>query len=335
MDAFLNFISYFLPPMILDNKTLSTELGNWTPDQIYSKTGILTRHISEPNQFSSDLAVESFKKLKQDYPLENIKVDYIIYVTQTPEYLIPSGSFVFQSKLGLNLPSTDISAGCSGFMNALFLAKSLIIAKTFSNILIITTETYSKIIHPHDKSVRTLFGDGASASIVSNSPKGYKIGNFDIGTLPIDYQKLILPGIGIESLRKPNLDNLITDSNGYVRTLKNIYMDGPAIMSFTLDYIPRSINKTLLINNISSIKNLDHIILHQASLFVLKTLKFKLNLSESQNFIINLEDKGNTVSSTIPIALKENELAFNSKNLILLSGFGVGLSWATCIIEKV
>jgi len=89
------------------------------------------------------------------------------------------------------------------------------------------------------------------------------------------------------------------------------------------------------LNNFDSVKKINHVILHQASLFVLKTLKMKLNLDENQNFIINLEDKGNTVSSTIPIAIKENDSSFKTKDLILISGFGVGLSWATAIIEKV
>jgi 3-oxoacyl-[acyl-carrier-protein] synthase-3 len=335
MDAFLNFTSFYLPPSTLDNEDLSQELGNWTSNQIFSKTGIKKRHISGPNEFSSDLAEKAFKNLITENNINKNEIDYLIYVTQTPEYIIPSGSFVFQSKLDLTLPSTDISAGCSGFMNGLFLAKSLIISKSFKTILLITTETYSKIIHRQDKSVRTLFGDGATATIITTRPIGYRIGNFDLGTLPNDYQKLIVPGIGLKSLDQQNLDISTTDDNGYVRTPKNIYMDGPSILSFTLDVIPKSIEKTLLLNNLSSIEMISHIILHQASLFVLKTLKSKLNLTEKQNFIINLEDKGNTVSSTIPIALKENNDVFKKGEYILLSGFGVGLSWASCVLKKV
>jgi 3-oxoacyl-[acyl-carrier-protein] synthase-3 len=335
MDAYLNYTSFYLPPDILDNDKLSFELGNWTASQILSKTGIKQRHISDSNTFSSDLAVRAFQNLIQENNLIIEEIDYIIYVTQTPEYTIPSGSFVFQSKLNLSLPSSDISAGCSGFMNGLFLAKSLILSKAYKNILLITTETYSKIIHPQDKSVRTLFGDGATASMISSKSLGYKILNFDLGTLPGDYQKLIVPGMGIKGLGEQNLDVSSIDINGYIRTPKNIYMDGSSIMSFTLDAIPASINKTLSLNNFDSVKKINHVILHQASLFVLKTLKMKLNLDENQNFIINLEDKGNTVSSTIPIAIKENDSSFKTKDLILISGFGVGLSWATAIIEKV
>jgi 3-oxoacyl-[acyl-carrier-protein] synthase-3 len=318
----------------LDNQTLSDEFKTWTADQIFLKTGIKNRFIVR-NQTASDLAFSAFKELTANEKFDSNKIDYLIYVNQTQEYLIPSGSFLFLSKLNLSIPSIDLNTGCSGYVNALFLAKSLIISKSASCVLIVTTETYSSIINKKDKSVRTLFGDGASCTIVSNDNFGFEIGSFDQGTSPKDYEKLIVPGIGVKHQNDLDLDTPFADANGYIRTKKNLYMDGPAIMSFTLDKIPQSIHKTLLINNIVNINSVKHFILHQASLFVLNTLKKSLKLSTTQNFIINLEDKGNTASSSIPIALKENLTSIEPKDRILLSGFGVGLSWSTCIIFKV
>jgi 3-oxoacyl-[acyl-carrier-protein] synthase-3 len=334
MTAYINSISYYLPPNKLDNKTLSDEFKTWTADQIFLKTGIKNRFVVT-NETASDLAFLAFKELTFDPNFDSNKIDYLIYVNQTQEYLIPSGSFIFLSKLNLSIPSIDLNTGCSGYVNALFLAKSLIISKSASCVLIVTTETYSSIINKKDKSVRTLFGDGASCTIVSNENFGFEIGSFDQGTSPKDYEKLIVPGIGIKHRNDLDLETQFADANGYIRTKKNLYMDGPAIMSFTLDKIPISIKKTLLNNNLSNISQVNHFILHQASLFVLNSLKKILKLSTTQNFIINLEDKGNTVSSSIPIALKENFSSFKPIDSILLSGFGVGLSWSTCIIYKV
>ncbi len=335
MNAFLNYISYYLPEKVLDNNELSADFGNWTADQIYKKTGILYRHISTPSQFNSDLALVAYQNLIRQEGVFRNDIDFLIYVTQTPEYLLPGSSYIFQTKANINIPSIDLSSGCSGFNNALFIAKNLIVSKAAKKVLIITSETYSKIINKLDKSVRTLFGDASSASIVSADEIGFKIGNFDQGTSPQDFNKLIVPGMGLQSLSMSNLDVVNSDENGYLRTLKNIFMDGPSIMSFTLNFIPNSIKRTMEVNSIYNFNEIDHILLHQASLFVLNSLKQKLKIEDNQNFIINLEDKGNTVSSSIPIALKENLHNFKKNSKVLTSGFGVGLAWSSCIMVKV
>jgi 3-oxoacyl-[acyl-carrier-protein] synthase-3 len=153
MTAYINSISYYLPPNKLDNKTLSDEFKTWTADQIFLKTGIKNRFVVT-NETASDLAFLAFKELTFDPNFDSNKIDYLIYVNQTQEYLIPSGSFIFLSKLNLSIPSIDLNTGCSGYVNALFLAKSLIISKSASCVLIVTTETYSSIINKKDKSLR-------------------------------------------------------------------------------------------------------------------------------------------------------------------------------------
>jgi 3-oxoacyl-[acyl-carrier-protein] synthase-3 len=335
VKAYLNFISYYIPTNLVDNDLLANEFGNWSAEQIFRKTGINQRFVSNENEFVTDLALNAYKKILTDYNINPNSIDYLIFVTQTPEYLLPGSSFIFQHKAKIAIPSIDINSGCSGFNNALFIAKNLIETEQQKKILIITSETYSKIINKKDKSVRTLFGDAASATIVSNEKIGFLIGNFDQGSSPNDYEKLIVPGIGVKGLKMEKINEEITDKNGYIRKLNNLYMDGPGIMSFTLNHIPDSLNRVIVKNGLNGINEVDNIVLHQASMFVLNSLKSALNLNENNNFIVNLIDKGNTVSSSIPIAIKENLSQFKVNSKLLTCGFGVGLTWSSCIMIKV
>jgi 3-oxoacyl-[acyl-carrier-protein] synthase-3 len=319
MQAKIKAISYYLPKQILDNKEINDHFPEWSIDKISSKTGIYERHIADNNEFVSDMAVKSALKLFDEYNISPNDIDFILLCTQSPDYFLPTTACLIQNRL--NIPTTagalDFNLGCSGYIYGLALAKGLINSKIAKNILLITSETYSKFIHPNDKSNRTIFGDGAAATLIST--EGFAdILDFELGT----------DGNGGENLIVKNGACRYPISNGID---DNLYMNGSEIFNFTSQAVPPLIESTLNKNNLT-IKNTDLFIFHQANKYMLNHLRKKIGIPEDK-FYIHIEKCGNTVSSTIPIALKEAINENKIKGNIMLTGFGVGYSWGSCILK--
>jgi 3-oxoacyl-[acyl-carrier-protein] synthase-3 len=330
MIAKIKAISYYLPEKVLDNKKINEDFPEWSIDKISSKTGIYERHISDENEFTSDMAVTVSKKLFDEHNISPNDIDFVLLCTQSPDYFLPTTACLVQNRL--NIPTTagalDFNLGCSGYIYGLAIAKGLISANIAKNVLLITSESYTKFIHPKDKSNRTIFGDGASATLISTD--GFaEILDFELGTDGSGAENLIVKN---GATRHPNLDGVdISDEFNNIKNDNCLFMNGSEIFSFTSTSIPPLINKTLEKNKLY-IEDINLFILHQANKFILNNLRKKIKIPED-NFYIFLENCGNTVSSTIPIAIteakKENKLNGN----VLLCGFGVGYSWGSCIIK--
>ena len=159
MATVIKNIETFLPEKILTNKELCKKNAKWTEEKIFNKTGILERRISSKNETSLDLGIKAAKKLFSKFPEIKNKIDYLIFCTQTPDYFLPSGSCIIQDKLNIrkDIGTIDINQGCTGFVYGLSLSKGLIEGKIANNVLLITSDTYSKIINQNDLSVRTIF----------------------------------------------------------------------------------------------------------------------------------------------------------------------------------
>ena len=335
MNTYINFISYYLPSKTLSNSDISLEHPEWSIDKISSKTGIHNRHISSDNEFVSDMAVKAAEKLFSEYKIEKKDIDYIILCTQSPDFLLPTTACLVQNQLGLSnsIGAIDINQGCSGFIYSLGVAKGLIISGQVNNVLVITAETYSKYIHPEDKSNKTLFGDGAAAVLISsgNIGLGAKINNFVYGTDGSGFDCLIVRNSG--SKNKCKLENEIFEGNEFISSDSYLFMDGRAVFQFTNTVVPLLVKNLLGTENLE-IKSIDKFVFHQANKFMLEKIRLKLGISE-EKFIFNSEDIGNTVSSTIPISLKKlienNQILVGDK--ILLAGFGVGLSYGATLIS--
>jgi len=334
MEAFINFISYYLPQHTLSNADIESQFPEWTIDKISSKTGIFNRHISDSNQCASDLAINASFNLFEEYKIDKNSIDYIILCTQSPDYFLPTTACLIQSQLGLktSVGAIDVNQGCSGFIYSLGLAKGLIISGQANNILVLTADTYSKYIHPKDKNNKTLFGDGAAAVLVSNKPDGLgaKINSFIYGTDGSGYDKLIV--------KNGAFRNIHGDSNDYyeeevfVKNDNHLYMDGRAVFQFTNTVVPSLIHDILEKEGLK-INDIDKFVFHQANKFMLDKLRQRLAIL-NEKFIFNAEQIGNTVSSTIPISLKmliENA-SIHPGEKIVLSGFGVGLSYGATIV---
>lgn len=317
-------LEYYLPEKVLTNKQLEQEFPEWSSEKIEEKVGIKQRHIAADHETAVDLAVKSSEKIFETYDRDN--VDFVLFCTQSPDYFLPTTACILQDKLRLkkNIGALDFNLGCSGFVYGLAIAKGLILSGIAKSVLLVTSETYSKHIHPKDKANRSIFGDASASAIIE---KDENVGNFEfvLGT----------DGGGAENLMVKNgafrKDAVKNDSNEF--PAENLYMNGPEIFNFTIENIPNLVNETLEKNNLTK-EDIDYFVFHQANTFMLNYLRKKTKIP-AEKFYIEMSQTGNTVSATIPIALKEAM----SKNLIkkgdkvLIAGFGVGYSWGATIIE--
>ncbi len=335
MHATVTAIRYSLPRKVLDNHELAKEFSDWTAEKILAKTGIRERRIAADDECASDLAVESSNQLLDSGVCNRSDIDYLLYCTQSPDYFLPTTACLIQHRLGLkqSCGAMDFNLGCSGYVYGLGLAKGLLESGQASQLLLITADTYSKYIHPRDKSVRTLFGDGASATLISaigsDSPA---IGPFVYGTDGSGANNLIVPTGG---LRKASVSDaaLVPDESGNARTINNLYMNGAEIFNFTLRVVPETVSKILAQAELN-MDDVDLFVLHQANKFLLDHLRKKLKVP-AERFWVAMEDVGNTVSCSIPIALKRALDAgkIRAGHRIMLVGFGVGYSWGATLIR--
>jgi 3-oxoacyl-[acyl-carrier-protein] synthase III len=331
MGVSIGPIEYFLPKRRISNLDLKNEFDNIDIKKVENKLGIINRFIVDQNETALDLAVMAAEKLFNHFDKNNI--DFIILCTQSPDYILPTSACILQNSLGLKneIGAFDINLGCSGFIYGLGIAKSFIISGIAKSVLLITADTYSKHIHKKDKANRILFGDGAAATIIHKSEKE-NIFEFVYGTDGSKFDKLIIPAGGCREKYDASAVEY-ADGDGNIRTKNNLYMDGPGIFNFTLDIIPPLIEKVLIKNN-KKLEDIDYFIFHQANKYLLGFLRTNLGIPEDK-FYNDIKEMGNTVSSTIPIALKDCQIENRIKkdNIVLLAGFGVGLSWGATIIK--
>jgi len=339
MQSAITALDYYLPPTVVPNSRLAEEFPDWTVDKIEAKTGIAQRHISAPDECSSDLAVRAAQKLFASGSCRPEEVDFLLLCTQSPDYFLPTTACLVQQRLELSRKTgaLDFNLGCSGFVYGLGLAKGLIETGQARKVLLLTAETYSKFINPADRSVRTIFGDGAAATLIEAVPSAEGsapfIGPFDFGTDGRGGCNLMVPTGGMRRRRANDQAQPAADAQGNVRGPEDLYMNGPEIFNFTLEAVPQSIRNVLAAAQ-TSMDQVDLCVLHQANQYMLEHLRRKLGVSEDK-FLISMKHCGNTVSSTIPIALKNASDAgrLRSGQQLLLSGFGVGYSWASALVQ--
>ena len=324
-------ISYYLPQNILTNKMLEKEFSNWSSEKIEKKVGIKERHIAAEGQTALDLGYEAALKLFKNE--DKGEIDFLLFCTQSPDYYLPTSACILQKRLGLknNIGALDFNLGCSGFIYGLALAKSIINTNIARNVLLVTAETYSKYIHPLDKSTRSIFGDASAAVLISKSEKN-QILEFCLGTDGSGYENLIVPTGGHRNKYDLSHEE-VEDSFGNIRSKNNLFMNGQEIFNFTIKNIPGVFNKALEKNNLT-IGDIDYVIFHQANKYMIEYLRKKCEIPENK-YHLDMLNYGNTVSSTIPISLKDSidENIIKKGDKVILVGFGVGYSWGATIIE--
>ena len=332
MKAYIKGISYYLPKKELTNEQLASEFPEWTVDKIAEKIGIKKRHIAAENETALDMAVAAADKLFDEYNIDKSSIDFVLLCTQSPDYFLPTSACIVQDRLNLstNCGTLDFNMGCSGFVYGLSLAKGLLCAGISKNVLLITTETYSKHLHPKDKGNRTIFGDAACATLISTD--GFaEVLDFSLGTDGRGANNLIVKS---GAFRQPVKScKIVYDDSENPISDDYLFMNGSEIFSFTLEAVPQLVKDTL-IKNFMKNEDIDLFVFHQANRYMMDFLRKKIKI-EKEKFYYCLENFGNTVSSTIPIAIKEavKDCTIKHGDKVLIAGFGVGYSWGGTILN--
>ena len=314
-------IETYFPEKKVTNEDLQKEFPEWSPEKIFNKVGVKQRYTASAEETVLELAVKASEKLLKK--IDKNEIDFILFCTQSPDYHLPTTACILQDRLGLrkNIGALDFNLGCSGFVYGLSIAKGLIATGAAQNILLVTAETYTKYLRKSDKSNRTIFGDGAAATLIQKEENKENF-QFILGTDGSGYDNLIVRNGG--GRNRINKEDEVGNC---------LYMNGQNIFIFTIEKIPALVKEILEKNNLTK-NDVDYYIFHQANAHILRRQREILDIPE-EKFYINLEKYGNTVSSTIPIALKDALETGKIKRgqKIMLIGFGVGLSWGATIVE--
>lgn len=334
--AIIKAISYWLPEECLTNQDIVSQHPEWSVEKISNKTGIYERRVANNKTFVSDLAVNAAEKLFDEFKIDRASIDFLLLCTQSPDYFLPTTACIIQDRLALqkSIGALDFNLGCSGYVYGLGLAKGLIASSSAKNVLLITAETYTKFIHPDDKSNRTLFGDAAAATLISTDCEGLLIDKLVYGTDGSGAEHLIVKNGGVKNRYTKGVE-LRDEENRFISNDDFLYMNGGEIFKFTVENVPKLVENVLKINQLN-LEDINLFVFHQANRYMLDFIRKKIGINED-SFFYFLNKCGNTVSSTIPIAvkeaLKENKIRNNDK--VLLAGFGVGYSWGGCILTKI
>lgn len=302
-------ISSYVPDESIDNVAQAEKFGE-TPDFIHSKIGASSLPVMSAGMQTSDLAALAVNKLSGQHGLDQQLIDALVVVTQNPDGMgLPHTAAILQHKLSLphKVAAFDVSLGCSGYVYGLSILRGLMEQAGLKNGVLVTADPYSGVIDRSDRVTSLLFGDAATATWLSGNPEW----TFRQPILETD-------GSGAESL--------------YVDDQKQLHMNGREIFNFAAMRVPKQINQFLEREGLVATE-IDLFCLHQGSGAMIDAISRRYPALRGR-FIKDIQKTGNTVSSSIPLLL-EQYMVDKDINRVLVSGFGVGLSWATNIIEKV
>jgi len=328
MGARITKIESFFPEKTLTNEVLFERFPEWTPEMIEKRIGVIHRHVVADDETALDLAVKAGQKILENYDRDSI--DFLILSTEVPDYFLPSTACILQEKLNLptRVGAVEINLGCSAYVYGLGIAKGLIESNISNKILFITSSVISRMINPSDRGNLSVFGDAATATVLERSEKEH-IMDFVFGTDGSGAPNLIIPNGGLRNRYDKDAE-LIYDTDS-ARTANDLYMNGAEVFTFTIQQVPGLVYKVLEKNKLR-LEDIDYFVFHQANQFILEYLRKKLRIPEDK-FFIDILHTGNTVSSTIPVALQKSGNRLKEGNLVLLAGYGVGYSWGATVIR--
>lgn len=330
--AYIKGISYYLPERVVTNDELLSEFPEWSVDKVAAKVGVNARHIAGENETAGDMAEKAARRLFAEYNINPNNIDFVMLCTQSPDYFLPSTACILQSRLGIptSAGAFDYNLGCSGCIYGLAMAKSFVDSGMAKNVLVLTAETYQKYLHLSDKSNRSIFGDGAAACLISNEGIA-EIGEFCLGTDGSGAEHLIVKTGAARCKQTTGI--MVEDEDGHQRFDDYLYMNGSAIFNFTLEAVPAMMKEILIKNKVDK-DDVNYFVFHQANKFMLNTIR-KVCVLPKDKFYINLEETGNTVSSTVMIGLKQclETGVIVPGMTVMITGFGVGLSWGGTILK--
>lgn len=315
---------FYVPEKIMTNADLE-KIVETSDEWIVERTGIKERHIAEDNQPMSDLALRAAKAALADAGVAAEDLDLIIVATLTSDRIIPSTACMIQNLLGAkHAAAFDLSAACSGFAYAASVAAQFIETGAYKKALVIGAETLSKYINWEDRNTCVLFGDGAGAAVLGQVEEGYGILSFDLGS----------DGSGGDAIQIPSSGSLMPVSKESIdQKLNLIHMNGRDVFKFAVKAMGKTVKNSLAKIDMPQEK-IDWLVPHQANIRIIESAAKRLSMPMDK-VIVNIHKYGNMSAACIPIALAEAAAAkrFKKGDIIALSGFGAGLTWASCIIR--
>ncbi|MCF0243814.1 MAG: ketoacyl-ACP synthase III [Bacteroidaceae bacterium] len=332
MSVYIKKIATYLPEKVVTNEEMVMDFPEWSVDKIADKIGVIERRVAADNETATDMAFAAAERLFEDNDIDKGEIDFVVFCTQSPDYKLPTSACLLQHRLGLrtNIGALDYNLGCSGYVYGLAIAKGLIACSVAKNVLLLTAETYNKYLHPRDKGNRTIFGDAATATVVST--QGFaEVGEFSLGTDGSGGDNLIVK-TGMS--RCPDSKNDVSfDEDGNPVSSDHLYMNGSEIFSFTQSNVPKVVKDTLAKNSIEK-EDVDMFVFHQANKYMLNFLRKKMKIDE-EKYYVDMSKVGNTVSNSIPLALDSaiRNGVIKKGMKVLISGFGVGYSWGGAILR--
>jgi len=308
-------------------------------ERIKKTIGLKERYVVDEKTTSADLCEYAAKRLLNDIKINRKKIDALIFVTQTPDYFQPATAAYLHGQLDLPTYCTafDVNLGCSGYVYGLWLAYMMIETKSCENVLLLAGDTISRCINPKDRSVALLFGDAGSATLIQKT----EVENptfFSLNTDGKGYDFLIIPAGAFRLPKSEYTAKEIMDNDGNIRSLENLYMNGAEIFNFSIKVEPAAIKEMLEFSQKTQ-KDIDYIIFHQANKYIISNITRRLDFPMEKVPCNTVEKYGNQSCASIPSTICDSikDKIIHGKKTVIMSGFGVGLSWASCLttLDKV
>lgn len=317
-------VGSYVPDMIVTNEDLKKYMDT-SDEWIRERTGIRERRFASPEQATSDLATEAARKALEHAGVAAEEIDLIIVGTISPDMLLPSTACLVQNNIGaINAGAIDLSAACAGFNYGLIMGSQMIKAGGCNKVLVIGAETLTRIVNISDRGTGIIFADGAGAVVLGEIEPGYGMLSFDMGSDGSGGNLLCMPGGGS---RIPATEESVKAG------LHTIKMDGSEVFKFAVRIMGKTVDTSLAKAGLST-DDIDVLIPHQANHRIIQSAAKRIGVSMDK-VVMNVDKYGNTSAGSVPIALDEavKQGKINTGDIVVLVGFGAGLTWASCIMK--
>lgn len=305
-------------------------------ERLKKTIGLNKRRVVGPGVTAADLCQAAAERLLEGLTLERAQIDAVVCVTQTPDHSQPCNAAVLHGRMGLakDCAALDVNLGCSGYVYGLWLAHTMIASGGCQRVLLLAGDTISRLVHAQDRSVAPLFGDGGSATLVQHAAQAAD-SYFSLQSDGRGCENLIVPAGGARMPKSPETAKVTRDDAGNLRSAENLFMNGAEIFNFSITEEPQSVRE-LLDYARADADEVDYFVFHQANRYILKNIAKRLKLDPEKVPMQTVERYGNQSSASIPAAIcgeLAQPLRAKSGHRLVLSGFGVGLSWASALVD--
>ncbi|MBN1414280.1 MAG: ketoacyl-ACP synthase III [Bacteroidales bacterium] len=327
-------ITAAVPARTINNYEHTLHFKKEDVKEVVEKIGVKERRFADEQTCASDLCYAAAEKLINDMKIDRAEIDLLLFISQTPDFRMPATSILLQERLNLSSSTIafDISLGCSAFLYGLTLAYSMIASGAVKRALILDGETRSKVYSQKDRKVAFLFGDAGVAALIE---PGEKFGKswFSLNSDGSRASLIKIPAGGYRKMSSPEtLKEKVVDEYGNIRSEEHGYMEGADVFNFVIREVPKDF-KRLVEHSKTDLSTIDYFVFHQANSYINGFLAKKLKLP-AEKIPSTIEKFGNTSSVSIPLTVvSELRGKLNGHKRLLFSGFGVGLSWGTAVLD--